>query len=59
MSNGKYYFNTSDSGCELCEAMEGWYDDEPPRPHPHCDCSIETVEENDADIWRILEPLIH
>jgi len=36
---GNYYFDST-GGCELCDAMEGWYDEEPARPHPHCDCTI-------------------
>lgn len=36
---GDYYFDST-GGCELCDAMEGWYDEEPARPHPHCDCTI-------------------
>jgi hypothetical protein len=35
----EYYFS-SEGDCEVCDAMEGWYDDEPPRPHPNCDCEI-------------------
>ena len=42
-----YYFDASD-GCERCEAMEGYYDEEPTPPHPNCDCEI-TEEEDDID----------
>jgi hypothetical protein len=49
----EYYFDSSD-GCELCAAMEGWYEDEPPRPHENCDCDVETPsepEEVDGSSW--------
>lgn len=34
-----YYFDGSD-GCDICDAMTGYYDDEPERPHPNCNCPI-------------------
>ncbi len=30
----------SSGGCERCDAMEGFYDEEPVRPHPNCQCEI-------------------
>ncbi len=30
----------SHGGCERCDAMEGFYDEEPVRPHPNCQCDI-------------------
>lgn len=30
----------STGGCESCDAMEGFYDEEPARPHPYCQCEI-------------------
>ncbi|MEK6325518.1 MAG: hypothetical protein AABN33_28080 [Acidobacteriota bacterium] len=46
MSN--YYFDST-GGCELCDAMEGWYDDEPSPPHPNCDCTIGDPPEDGGD----------
>ncbi|TAH37205.1 MAG: hypothetical protein EYC70_09505 [Planctomycetota bacterium] len=32
---------SSNGGCERCDALDGHLcDEEPPRPHPDCDCSI-------------------
>jgi hypothetical protein len=45
---GDYYFDST-GGCELCDAMEGWYDDEPARPHPNCDCTIGEPPADDED----------
>jgi hypothetical protein len=28
------------NGCARCNAMEGYYEEEPARPHPHCRCEI-------------------
>jgi hypothetical protein len=30
------------SECPVCTGMEGIYDSPPPRPHPHCQCTIAT-----------------
>jgi hypothetical protein len=49
MSNGTYYEFDGSSGCDLCQAVTGIYDDEPPLPHNHCDCDIYEVVE--ADIY--------
>jgi len=27
-------------GCALCDAMDGYYEDEPTPPHPKCQCEI-------------------
>lgn len=35
-----YYFDGSD-GCETCQALTGYYDEYPDRPHELCDCRIE------------------
>ena len=32
---------SSNGGCERCDALDGHLcEAEPPRPHPHCDCTI-------------------
>jgi hypothetical protein len=28
------------NGCAVCNALEGTYEEEPQRPHPHCECEI-------------------
>ena len=28
------------NGCAICQAMQGYYEEEPARPHPNCDCEI-------------------
>jgi hypothetical protein len=35
----------STGGCARCDAMEGFYDEEPERPHPYCECQIIEHEE--------------
>ena len=40
MSN--YYYKSTGTD-ELCNAMEGYYEEEPPRPHPFCKCYIQSV----------------
>ncbi len=42
MSNGgELYEWVSNGGCAVCDAMDGHLcEEEPPRPHLHCDCSI-------------------
>lgn len=42
MSDEIYYW-TSTGSDELCDAMEGYHETEPERPHPHCVCDIEDV----------------
>jgi hypothetical protein len=34
------YFFDGTSGCERCKGVHGVYDNQPTRPHPHCDCPI-------------------
>jgi hypothetical protein len=39
--NEERYEWSSNGGCERCDAMDGHLcEEEPPRPHPHCDCTI-------------------
>jgi hypothetical protein len=38
------YEYTSSGGCARCDAMEGYYDQEPPRPHPNCQCQITAIQ---------------
>jgi hypothetical protein len=28
------------NGCAICNALEGGYEEEPARPHPHCECEV-------------------
>ncbi|MCK4797887.1 MAG: hypothetical protein KAT05_10915 [Spirochaetes bacterium] len=35
-----YYHFNGDDGCDICSSMTGYYDEEPERPHPNCDCPI-------------------
>ncbi len=59
------YFFDSTGGCERCDAMGGYYDEEPSRPHPNCNCEISSTntgeEEEDengvaADVeWEIVD----
>ncbi len=39
MADYPYAFITN-GGCPLCEALEGYYEHEPARPHPYCECDI-------------------
>ena len=41
-----YYFDST-GGCELCDAMAGYYETEPCRPHPNCNCPIEDDSSDD------------
>lgn len=34
------YLYRSTGGCARCDAMEGYYPEEPARPHPNCRCEI-------------------
>ncbi|MCB1865582.1 MAG: hypothetical protein KDG50_09125 [Chromatiales bacterium] len=38
------YRFVSTGGDELCDAREGTYTSQPARPHPNCNCSIESID---------------
>lgn len=40
-------------GCAVCMALEGYYEEEPERPHPNCDCEIfeDTSEYEPGECW--------
>jgi hypothetical protein len=51
---GKYVWS-SNGGCEICDAMNGEYDEEPSRPHENCQCEIayyrsEDCKEDDVNV---------
>jgi hypothetical protein len=41
MSVSIWYFDPGSESCDECQGMGGCYEDEPDRPHDHCDCVIE------------------
>lgn len=43
MNEARYLFDSS-GGCARCDAMDGYYEERPQRPHPHCDCVITREE---------------
>jgi len=60
-----YLFLTM-NGCARCNAMEGYYEEEPERPHPYCRCEI--GEEGDLTgsslheyyyQWQAYDPLTY
>ncbi len=40
------YFFDGSSGCDLCQAFSGIYASAEVRPHPHCECTVEPLEED-------------
>jgi hypothetical protein len=39
--NGELYEWVSNGGCTICDALDGHLcEEDPPRPHPRCDCTI-------------------
>jgi hypothetical protein len=49
------YFDGS-GGCDACDAMTGYYLDQPGGPHPHCNCSSETVAVDVECVLRNVAP---
>lgn len=51
--NVKYVWRSSPDSCEECQALDGteycFIEDIPDKPHPNCNCYIETVEDEDND----------
>ena len=47
MSVSIWYFDPGGEACDYCQGMAGCYEDEPEKPHDHCDCVIEehTIDE--------------
>lgn len=43
MSEKVYYLDGS-AGCDLCDALTGYYPEDPGELHPHCNCPVEEVE---------------
>lgn len=50
MSNKKYRWHSSEGSCEKCQALNNTeYNSEseiPDKPHPHCKCYVEVIEDN-------------
>lgn len=40
MESIPFFYFDGDEGCDECEAMTGYYSEEPSRPHENCDCEI-------------------
>ena len=53
MSNKKYRWHSSEGSCEKCQALNNKeYNSEseiPDKPHPHCKCYVEVIEEEMCD----------
>lgn len=39
------------SGCDMCAAMTGIYEEAPPRPHHRCDCEIMELDWEQGECW--------
>jgi hypothetical protein len=59
MSEPYWIWTPSASACEACVALAGVHVGEPPRPHPHCLCTVARVDASDMPgicLWP--EPLL-
>jgi hypothetical protein len=52
-----FEWTTLNGSCAVCLALEGYYDEEPKRPHDYCDCEI--VDEHEtpthSDCWATID----
>lgn len=59
MSEPYWIWVPAASACEACAALEGVHIDKPPRPHPHCLCTVARVDPSEIPglcVWP--EPLL-
>lgn len=61
MSNKKYRWHSSEGSCEKCQALNNKeYNSEseiPDKPHPHCKCYVEVIEEDTDKCDCILDAI--